>query len=157
MGYLFAATGVGGILAAGAVARGCRSRQGSLLVFAVALSALPIIVLSVVSSPWVARALLVEGVGFILGDVITMTMLQRIVPRDVMGRVFGIMDSLAVAGILVGSVLAPLAVRALGLEGALVAAGGLLLLAGSPSCREPARSTAGRPSGSRPWRRGSSY
>ena len=149
VGYLFAATGVGGVLAAGAVARtGGRPRQGSLLVLAVVLSALPIMALSVVSSPGVAYALLLfEGVGFILGDVISMTMLQRILPGDVMGRVFGIMDSLAVAGILLGSVLAPLAVRALGLEGALIAAGGLLLIAGLaflPRAREIDGRTAER-------------
>jgi hypothetical protein len=55
-------------------------------------------------------------------------MLQRILPPDVLGRVFGIFDSLTVAGILIGSLLAPVIVAVFGLQAALVLAGSLLVV-----------------------------
>jgi MFS family permease len=149
IGYLFAATGIGGILAAGLTGRiSDRSRQGGILAISAILSAVPMMIIAVVTSPVVAYALLlVEGVGFILGDVIGMTMLQRLLPGDLLGRVLGVLDSLMVAGIIVGSVLAPVLVEVAGLEVALVIGGGVLALAGVlvlPKARGIDRRTAER-------------
>ena len=132
IGYMFAATGIGGILAAGLTSRfGGRSRQGVALAISAVISAVPMMIIAFVTSPILAYALLlVEGVGFILGDVLGMTMLQRLLPGDVLGRVLGVLDSLMVAGVLVGSVLAPVLVHTLSLEAALVIGAGLLAIPG---------------------------
>jgi MFS family permease len=149
IGYLFAATGVGGILAVGLTKRASdRSRQGAILVLSAVAAGIPMITLAFVRSPGVAYALLlVEGVGFILGDVVSMTMLQRILPGEVLGRVLGILDSLMVTGILAGSVIAPVMVRAGGLQVALIVGGALLAGAGLvllPRARAIDRRTAER-------------
>jgi CRP-like cAMP-binding protein len=60
--------------------------------------------------------------------VLVITLLQRVVRGEVLGRVFGVVDSLAVGGILAGSLLAPLVVGIAGLRWALVVAGGTLLV-----------------------------
>jgi predicted MFS family arabinose efflux permease len=130
VGFLFAAMGVGGILAAGLVGRASdASKQGGILTIASIVSALPMMMLALVHEPAVALVLLtIEGGAVIVADVIYMTMLQRILPPEVLGRVMGIMDSLLVAGILVGSLLAPLVVSLAGLEVALVVGGALLIV-----------------------------
>jgi predicted MFS family arabinose efflux permease len=132
IGYLFAATGVGGILAAFFTGRlSDRSRQGLVLAIAVIVTPIPMILLAFVTEPIVAYALLlVEGVGFVVGDIVSMTMLQRILPGNVLGRVLGLMDSLMVIGILAGSVMAAMVVRGVGLSGGLVVAGALVVIAG---------------------------
>jgi MFS family permease len=149
IGYMFAATGVGGILAVGLTKRASnRSRQGAILVLSAVAAGIPMIALAFVRSPAVAFALLlVEGVGFILGDVVATTMLQRILPGEVLGRVLGILDSLMVAGILAGSVIAPLVLRAGGLQVALIVGGAMLVGAGLvllPRARAIDRRTAER-------------
>ena len=130
LGFLFAAIGVGGILAAGILGRvGAAPRQGTILVIATLVSAVPMILLAWVHLSGVALVLLtLEGAAVIVADVVYMTMLQRILPGSVLGRVMGIMDSLMVAGILVGSLIAPATVSAFGLPTALVLGGALLVI-----------------------------
>jgi hypothetical protein len=149
IGYLFAATGIGGILAAGLTSRlADRSRQGVILVAATIFTALPMLALTVVSSPALAYTLLLlEGAGFIVGDIVSTTMLQRLLPPEVLGRVFGIMDSLMVSGILVGSVIAPTVVEVGGLDVGLIVGSGMMIAAGIallPRAREIDRRTAER-------------
>jgi predicted MFS family arabinose efflux permease len=156
IGYLFAATGIGGILAAGLTSRlADRSRQGVILVAATILTALPMLALTVVSSPALAYTLLLlEGAGFIVGDIVSTTMLQRLLPSEVLGRVFGIMDSLMVSGILVGSVIAPTVVEVGGLDAGLIVGSGLMIAAGLallPRAREIDRRTAERVAQIEPW------
>jgi MFS family permease len=89
----------------------------------------------------------VEGATVIVSDVVFMTMMQRTVRGDVLGRVFGIMDSIMVAGIMVGTVLAPLLVELVGLEAAMVTAGALVILItalASPKARAVDRQAATR-------------
>ena len=128
--FMYAAIGVGGILAAGFTGRlGHHPKQGAILILAGCVSGIPLILLAFVTRPGVAYALLiVEGAAVIFTDVISLTMLQRILPPDVLGRVFGIFDSLTVAGILIGSLLAPVIVAVFGLQAALVLAGSLLVV-----------------------------
>jgi predicted MFS family arabinose efflux permease len=130
VGFLFAAMGVGGILVAGLIGRlSDAGKQGGILTIASLVSALPMMLLAFVHEPAVALVLLtIEGGAVIVADVIYMTMLQRILAPEVLGRVMGIMDSLLVAGILVGSLLAPLVVALAGLEAALVIGGALLIV-----------------------------
>lgn len=128
--FLWASIGLGGILAAGITGRiAARPHQAAILATASLLSAAPIMLLAVLHSPVAVYPLVaIEGATVIVADVIFMTMMQRSVASDVLGRVFGVMDSLMVGGILLGTVLAPLLVRIVGLEWAMVAAGGLVVL-----------------------------
>jgi MFS family permease len=89
--------------------------------------------------PSVAAALVllgVLGVGNTLVDVAGLTLLQRAAPDEVRARVFGVLESVFLATIGVGAILAPLLTSALGARGALIAAGGglsaLVLLAWRP-------------------------
>jgi MFS family permease len=128
VGFLFAAMGVGGILAAGVTNRLAEDpRPGrSLALAAVALGA-PIVVLAWTRVPTLAYAIMaVSGAGYIAFDVVAITMLQRLVPENVLARVFGMLGSLGVAGIVLGSVLAPALVAVFGLETALVVTGVLV-------------------------------
>lgn len=54
--------------------------------------------------------------------------MQRTLAQDVLARVFGILDSLSVAAMLAGSLIAPVLVEAISIDGALVIAGVLLPL-----------------------------
>jgi hypothetical protein len=55
-------------------------------------------------------------------------MLQRATPPALTGRIFGLLDSLAVAGTVLGAVLAPIVVSSFGVRAGLVVAGGLLVV-----------------------------
>jgi MFS family permease len=129
VGFLFAGVGVGGILAAGLSSRLARSpHPGRVLGISMTLPGLALASLAFVTVPWVAYLLVsLDGAGSIVIDVIAMTMLQRLVDRAVLARVFGALMSLAVAGTLLGSLLAPVLLRAVGLRGALLIAGALPL------------------------------
>jgi hypothetical protein len=63
------------------------------------------------------------GVGNTLYDVAGSTLVQRAVPDDVLSRVFGVMQSLWLAALGVGAMLATLLVSALGARAALIATG----------------------------------
>jgi cyclic nucleotide-binding protein len=64
-----------------------------------------------------------RGAGTIIVDVLVITALQRWAPKDVVGRVFGVVFSLAVAGIFVGSFLTPAIVGLSDLTTALIVFG----------------------------------
>ena len=127
---LTAAVGVGGLAAAGLTSRLAAARRpGRTLLLVMLAFSLPLISLAVIRRPALAYAVMaVEGAGNIVFDVLAITMLQRVVRQELLGRVFGVLDSLAVAGMLAGSLLAPVIVAAVGLRGALVVAGGTLLV-----------------------------
>ncbi|MGH2746838.1 MAG: MFS transporter [Actinomycetota bacterium] len=149
VGYLNAAIGVGGVLAAGLTSRLASSRSpGKVLTLGILASGIPLAALSLTGVPAIAYVLMaVVGVGSIAFDVTTMTLLQRSVARGVIARVFGILDSLAVAGILLGSLAAPLLVTVVGLKGTLVAVGlgvPALVLIASPTVRRLDRRSAER-------------
>jgi MFS family permease len=127
---LTAAVGAGGLAAAGLTSRLATARRpGRTLLLVMLAFSLPLASLAVIRHPALAFAVMaVEGAGNIIFDVLAITMLQRVVAAEVLGRVFGVLDSLAVAGMLAGSLVAPMVVGAVGLRWALVAAGGVLLV-----------------------------
>jgi MFS family permease len=131
VGFLNAAIGLGGVLAAGIASRLVdHPRSARSLSAAIIIAGVPLMLLSIVRVPLIAYVLLtIEGAGSIVLDVMTVTMLQRLLRKEVTARVFGVLDSLGVAGILLGSLLAPLLVNAIGLETTLVGVGALLPLA----------------------------
>jgi predicted MFS family arabinose efflux permease len=130
LAFLWASIGVGGVLAAGITGRlAARPQQAAILVIAGLLSALPMVLLAFLHAPAVVYPLVtIEGATVIIADVVFITMIQRTVSGKVLGRVFGIMDSLEVAGIMAGTILAPVVVELAGLEAAMVVAGGIVAL-----------------------------
>jgi MFS family permease len=124
--FLFAAVGVGGMLGGVLVGRASRSRRpGSLVGASVVLVAASFAALAFTRSVPVAYLLMgLLGAAIIVGEVVTTTVLQRLLPEEVLGRIFGLMGSLIYAAILVGSLLAPVLVAAFGLASTLVIGGG---------------------------------
>ncbi len=148
-GFLFAAPGVGGILAAGAAGRlAARPRTTGVLAVAVLISGVPLTVLAFVHEPVVAIVFLtIEGAAIIVADVVSTTMLQRLVPERNLGSVFGILGAVTVGAMTIGSLAAPVTIGLLGLEQATFAAGALLLVvsfAVLPRAREMDRRQAAR-------------
>jgi hypothetical protein len=112
VGYLNVAYGVGGVLAglAGMALVGRRRLVppilGSVILIGVALA------LSAFSTAAGATVVLlaVVGGGRALFNLASRTLLQRAVPAEVVGRVFGVAESIAMTGLAVGSALVPLLV-----------------------------------------------
>jgi MFS family permease len=128
VGFLFAAIGVGGILAAGVTSRLAEDpRPGRSLALATLALGAPIVVLAWTRVPILAYAIMAaSGAGGIAFEVVAITMLQRLVPENVLARVFGLLGSFAVAAMILGSLTAPALVTAFGLETTLVVTGALL-------------------------------
>src|ERR1700742_650617 len=140
-GYLFAGIGAGALAGTSLAGRVMRlPHPRAVLVAALAAVGLPMLVL-----PWASWALLAialastTGVGAILVEILTETALQRSLPAEVFGRAYGLALPASIAGIAVGSLIAPLLVTAVGGTGAMVASGGaviaygLVLLRGMPA------------------------
>jgi MFS family permease len=128
VGLLNAAVGAGGLLG-GIVTLTVTSGRRLTPAFALGmvLWGLPLALIAPLTEPWVAVVLLaVVGVGNTLVDVTGITLLQRAVPDDVLGRVFGVLEGIIWGTIGIGAVIAPALISGLGARGALVA-GGLLL------------------------------
>ena len=70
------------------------------------------------------------GAGRVFFDVATRTLIQRIVPADVLGRVFGLVEGLSMAGLALGSVLAPLLIWGVGPRASFVGVALVLPLVG---------------------------
>lgn len=125
VGWLNTATGAGAILGAVAVAAVARRRRlAAGFGLGVFLWGLPIAVTVLWLHLAVALVLVaLVGAGGVLVDVTGMTLIQRSAENEVLGRVFGALQSLVLAGLALGSVAAPALVSWLGPRGALVAAG----------------------------------
>jgi MFS family permease len=139
-GILMSALGVGGLIGAA----GSFGLIGSRLVrsFAIAFSiwGAPIALLALWQTPTGAFVLVaVIGLANTLLDVAAFTLLQRAVPGQVLGRVFGILMSMIYAAAVVGALVAPQLVKAFGLNTAMVATGILmpaLIVACWPALRQ---------------------
>jgi MFS family permease len=128
VGYLTSALGIGGVLGA-IVSVGLvgRARLTADFTAGIVLWGLPIALIGLWPDPIPAFLLLmVVGLGNTLVDVSAFTLLQRAVPDEVLGRVFGAVQSLWVGTIGLGSILAPVLIDLFGIKGALVATGSLL-------------------------------
>jgi predicted MFS family arabinose efflux permease len=125
VGYLDSAFGVGGILggvAAAALAAGRR------LALAFALGVLVwgvgIALVGVAGSTVVVLVLLAGvGAGNTVVDVAAITLLQRSAPARVIGRLFGVLESIMLAAIGAGSILAPALLDLVGARTAIVLTG----------------------------------
>jgi len=68
----------------------------------------------------------VFGIGNTLVDVSAVTLMQRAVRDEVLGRVFGALQSILVLGLAVGALLAPLLIELIGTRASLIVVGTLL-------------------------------
>jgi MFS family permease len=127
VGYMTAAIGIGGLVGAiGAMTLGGRRLA---VPFGVALVfwGVPIALIG----PWQELAaavvlLAIVGAANSVEDVAAHTLLQRIVPDEVMTRVLGVVWSLAMGGVALGSIAAPAVVHGLGARPAFVVVGAIL-------------------------------
>jgi MFS family permease len=127
VGYMTAALGVGGLLGALAAFRLEGRRLAVAFGIALVFWGLPIALMA--SSSFLAPALLllaVVGAANSIEDVAAFTLLQRIVPDDILTRVLGALWGLAMGGVALGSILAPAVVSLVGPRTALVAVGAIL-------------------------------
>ncbi|MDP9233067.1 MAG: MFS transporter [Actinomycetota bacterium] len=149
VGFLNAAVGFGGVVIAGFSNRMARATHPALLFAAgVLATGVPLALVAFATLPVVAYALMaVTGAGSILLEVTGLTMLQRSLSNEVMGRVFGVLTSLFVGSLLLGSLVTPILIDAISLKGTLVLAGLILpvvILFALPSLRSLDRSSVAR-------------
>jgi len=129
VGYMTAAIGVGGLLGAiGATTLGGR-RLAVAFALALVFWGLPIALMG----PWpdlmfAVIMLAVVGAANSVEDVAVFTLLQRLVPDRMLTRVLGVTWSLAMGGVALGSIAAPVLVDAVGPRAAFVAVGCVLPL-----------------------------
>jgi MFS family permease len=130
VGFLEAATGIGGVVA-GVIAGWFVGRRldvpllGSAIVAGVGL-----LVLSLTTS--LSVALVVVGIavgGVLIMDIVVTTLVQRQIPDALRGRAMGLMQMTGVSAALLGSLLAPVLAGWLGLTPVLATMGAALVLA----------------------------
>jgi hypothetical protein len=124
-----AAIGVGGLIGA----LGAMTLRGTRLAGAFGLALIfwgaPIVLMGVWSEPVAAVILLaVVGAANSVEDVAVFTLLQRLVPDQLLTRVLGVVWSLAMGGVALGSIAAPALVAAIGPRWAFVVVGSILPL-----------------------------
>jgi MFS family permease len=131
VGYLNTAYGAGGVCA-GAVGMALVGRRlgppilGAVLIVGAALASTALLT----SAATMLVLLGAVGGGRALFVVATRSLLQRVVPADVLGRVFGAVEGLAMAGLAVGSLLVPLLVAVGGPRSAVIGTAAILPLVG---------------------------
>jgi MFS family permease len=144
-GILFAAWGAGGALA-GIVILWCVRRRGYGLAMtaggvafaaAVAVSGLDGLVLALV-------AMIVAGIGFSLVETGVIGLVPRLADDAIVGRVYGLMESIYAGAAGIGALIAPGLIAAFGVSGSLVAVGGAFALLITVTVRAMARIDTGQ-------------
>lgn len=125
VGVLDALLGVGGLIGS-VLAMGLARRQRLATDFGigVVLWSAPLVLIA--ASPTLVSALaamFLIGVGNSLVDINAYTIIQRMAPPDVMGRVFGALESIAIGGMALGAVLMPVLIEIVGLRSGLLIMG----------------------------------
>jgi MFS family permease len=125
--YLTAAIGVGGLLGA----FGAMTLEGRRLAVPFGLSlvfwGLPIALIA--PRPYFAAAIVllaIVGAANSVEDVAVFTLLQRIIPDDILTRVLGVVWGIAMGAVALGSIAAPALVEAIGPRAAFLVAGWIL-------------------------------
>jgi MFS family permease len=134
VGALVAALGFGGILGAlPALVLAQRARLTTVFVWGLVLWGAPIALIALANSLPLALAMMVlVGVGNTLVDVSAVTLLQRATPGELLGRVFGVLESIVIASVALGSAITPALLGLVGVRATLVATGVLLPLIALP-------------------------
>jgi CRP-like cAMP-binding protein/MFS family permease len=131
VGTLNAATGIGGILGAAAAASliGGHRRLARGFAFGLIFWGVPLVLIGGIPAEVIGLiALVVIGVANTVIDVSGFTLLQRAVPDEVLARVFGVLETVLIAGIGIGALMTPAIINLLGTRGALLVVGGFLPL-----------------------------
>jgi MFS family permease len=144
-GWLNAAWGVGGVLGGvAALALLGRGRLASGLTGGLAAAGLSLAVVGAWPETAAAVGLLIlAGVGFALAETALLTLTQRLAADDVLGRVFGIEETIEVVSMALGSAVAAVLVALLGVDGAFIAAGAVLPVVAAFTARRVASLEAG--------------
>jgi hypothetical protein len=131
VGLLWAAFGVGGLVAAMAsIAAAGSSRLGTLFGAGIALWGVPLVLVGLLTGSYVAvGAFLVVGAANALVDVTGFTLLQRLVPDQTLARVLALTEAVFSLALALGSLATPLLLSALGDTGALAVTGCVLPVA----------------------------
>jgi MFS family permease len=128
-GWMTATIGLGGVLGASLAARAARGRRPGLALtlasagFGVVLAALA----ATRSLPVVFGMLAGEGVANVVYDVVTVVLLQQLLSGAVLARGQAMVDAVGAVALMAGSLAAPLLIGNLGLAGALVAVGTVMV------------------------------
>jgi MFS family permease len=144
VGYLNSAMGAGGLIGA-AVTLSLVGRRRLVPALAVGILAwgAAIALTGVIVSPMAALTFMaVAGVGRSFMHVSGRTLLQRLVPDEVLSRVFGVEEGLMMAGVAVGAIVASGVVALVGVRGGMAVAGLLLPLVALARVRRLARMDA---------------
>ena len=129
VGYMTAAIGVGGLLGAVRAMTLGPTRLAAVFGLSLVFWGAPIMLMA--SWPDLTPAIIllaVVGAANSVEDVAVFTLLQRIVPNEVLTRVLGVLWALAMGGVALGSIAAPLLVDGIGARTAFVAVGAILPL-----------------------------
>lgn len=127
IGYLNSAVGVGAMLGSLAAAGMVGRRLAPSFAAGLVLWGLPIVVVGLLTENVTALILFgVVGVGNILIDVAGLTMLQRAAPEQMLARVFGVLETLILTSVALGSLAAPLLLKVVGNEATFVIVGAIL-------------------------------
>jgi MFS family permease len=132
-GLLASALGVGALMGAAAtIVLIGRRRLAPAVLGGMLLTGVPIVLIALVGLPVIAWLLLaLSGLGKAFVDVAGRTLLQRSVKAAVLARIFGLQESLRMAGMALGSIAAPVVIHLLGGRGAFVVTGLLLPAVGA--------------------------
>lgn len=124
VGVLNAAIGVGAILAVPLIGRAVGAgRPTAGVVVSLVLTSVPLALLSVMTRPGAACAVLVAvGIGVVIFEVLAVSLVQRLSRLQVLGRVYGIENMMVNGGKLTGSLLGPLLVAVFSLRASLLVA-----------------------------------
>ncbi len=123
--YLLTAAAIGGVLGAAAASRLSASPRLSVIILGGMLSlALPFAATATITSPVIGFVLqVISGGGMVVVDVLALTTLQRDLPRDLLSRVIGILETVALGAALVASFAVAALIREVGLTDALLIVG----------------------------------
>ncbi|MCV2393277.1 MFS transporter [Actinotalea sp. M2MS4P-6] len=130
VGYLDSVMGVGAVIGGlVAISRASAQRRATDFGVGVVFWALPLVLTAVWPQLWAAfLAMFVIGVANPVVDVNAATILQRTAPDEVMGRVFGALETALIGAMALGSAIMPLLIHAIGLRWSLaVLAAGISL------------------------------
>jgi MFS family permease len=129
-GLLLGGFGVGGVIGAGITARiDAPSRWRRTLMLALLLVGITVLGLGL--APGLATAAVlaaIGGGGMVVGEVLSETALPLMLDDDVLARAYGLVFPVSIGGIVAGSLVAGPLVSLLGVTGAMVAAGGAVLV-----------------------------
>jgi MFS family permease len=137
VGAMVAAVGIGGLVGAvPALALSHRVRLTTTFVLGLLLWGVPIALIGLAPSlPLSLVMLALVGAGNTLVDVSAITLLQRATPGELIGRVFGVLESIAIASVVVGAGLTPVLLRLVGDRGAFLVTGAILPIVTLPLWR----------------------